>query len=49
MSVNIDTVEENIISELKLSPIQAKVYVLVVKKGKMSAQEYSTKSWHFKR
>ena len=39
MSVNIDTVEENIVSELRLSPIQAKVYVLVVKKGKMSAQE----------
>lgn len=38
MSVNIDTVEENIVSELRLSPIQAKVYVLVVKKGKMSAQ-----------
>ncbi len=39
MSVNIDTVEENIISELRLSPIQTKVYVLVVKKGKMSAQD----------
>jgi predicted transcriptional regulator len=39
MSVNMDTVEENIVSELRLSPIQAKVYVLVVKKGKMSAKE----------
>ena len=39
MSVNIDTAEENIVSELRLSPVQAKVYVLVVKKGKMSAQE----------
>lgn len=39
MSVNMDTVEENIVSELKLSPIQSKVYVLVVKKGKMSAQD----------
>jgi predicted transcriptional regulator len=39
MSVNIDSVEENIISELKLSPIQSKVYVLVVKTGKMSAQD----------
>jgi predicted transcriptional regulator len=38
MSVNIDTAEENIVSELRLSPVQAKVYVLVVKKGKMSAQ-----------
>jgi len=39
MSVNMDTVEENIVSELRLSPIQTKVYVLVVKKGKMSAQD----------
>ena len=39
MSVNIDTVEENIVSELRLTPIQTKVYVLVVKKGKMSAQD----------
>ena len=39
MSVNIDTVEENIISELRLSSIQTKVYVLIVKKGKMSAQD----------
>lgn len=39
MSVNIDTVEKNIISELRLSLIEAKVYVLVVKTGKMSAQE----------
>ena len=39
MSVNIDTVEENIISELRLTPIQTRVYVLVVKKGKMSAKD----------
>lgn len=39
VSVNIDTVEENIVSELRLSSIQAKVYVLVVKTGKMSARE----------
>ena len=39
MSVNIDTAEENIVSELRLSPVQAKVYVLVVKKGKMYAQD----------
>jgi sugar-specific transcriptional regulator TrmB len=39
MSVNLNTVEENIVSELRLSPVQAKVYVLVVKKGKMSAQD----------
>jgi len=39
MSVNIDTVEENIVSELRLTPIQTRVYVLVVKKGKMSAKD----------
>lgn len=39
VSVNIDTVEENIVSELKLSPIQSKIYVLVVKTGKMSAHD----------
>jgi predicted transcriptional regulator len=41
MSVSIDSVEEKIASELRLSQIQSKVYVLVVKKGKMSAQEIS--------
>jgi Sugar-specific transcriptional regulator TrmB. len=39
VSVNIDTVEENIVSELRLSKIQSKVYVLVVKTGKMSASD----------
>jgi sugar-specific transcriptional regulator TrmB len=39
MSVNIDTIEENLVSELRLSQIQSKVYVLVVKKGKMSASD----------
>ncbi len=37
MSVNIDTVEEKLVSELRLSPLQAKVFVLIIKKGKMSA------------
>jgi predicted transcriptional regulator len=41
VSVSIDTVEEKIISELRLSPIQTKVYLLVVKKGKMSSQDMS--------
>lgn len=36
MSVNIDNVEEKLISELKLSPLHAKVFMLVIKKGKMS-------------
>jgi predicted transcriptional regulator len=38
MSVNIDTIEEKLVSELKLSPLQAKVFVLVINKGKMSAK-----------
>ncbi len=39
VSVNIDTVEEKIVSELRLAPIHAKIYVLVVKKGKLSSLE----------
>jgi len=38
MSVNLDTIEEKLVSELRLSPIQAKVFLLVVKNGKMSAE-----------
>jgi len=41
MSVNIDNVEEKLVSELRLSPLQAKVFVLVVRKGKMSFQNIS--------
>jgi predicted transcriptional regulator len=32
-----DTVEEKLISELKLSPLQAKVFVFIIKNGKMSS------------
>ncbi len=39
VSVNMDNVEEKLVSELRLSPIQAKVFVLVVKEGKKSAQD----------
>jgi len=38
MNVNIDTIEEKLISELRLSPLQAKVFLLVISKGKMSAK-----------
>lgn len=41
MSVNIDDVEEKLISELRLSDLQAKVYLLVVNKGKLSAMDIS--------
>lgn len=39
VSVNIDDVEEKLVSELRLSPMQAKVFVLVVKEGKKSAKD----------
>ncbi len=39
VSVNMDDVEEKLVSELRLSQIQAKVFVLVVKEGKKSAQD----------
>ena len=39
MSVNLDTIEERLVSEVKLSPLQAKVFVLVIKKGKMTAED----------
>jgi predicted transcriptional regulator len=39
VSVNMDNVEEKLVSELRLSQIQAKVFVLVVKEGKKSAQD----------
>ncbi len=41
MSVNIDTIEEKLVSELKLSSLQAKVFVLVINRGKMSAKNIS--------
>jgi predicted transcriptional regulator len=39
MSVNIDNVEEKLVSEVKLSPLQAKVFVHVIKTGKMTADD----------
>ncbi len=38
MSVNLDTVEDKLVSEVRLSPLQAKVFVLVVKNGKMISE-----------
>lgn len=43
MSVNLNNVEEKIVSELRLSPIQTKVFILVVKNGKMSAKTIAKK------
>jgi predicted transcriptional regulator len=42
VSVSIATVEEKLVSELRLSSLQAKVFVLVVKKGKMSFQNIAS-------
>ncbi|MDE1727208.1 MAG: MarR family transcriptional regulator [Thaumarchaeota archaeon] len=39
VSVSINDVEEKLASELRLSPMQAKVFVLVVKEGKRSAND----------
>jgi len=39
VSINIDTVEEKLVSELKLSSLQAKTFVLIVKKGRMTASD----------
>ena len=39
VSVNLDEVEASLVSELRLSQVQAKVFLLVVKRGKKSNQE----------
>ena len=41
MSISIDTIEEKLVSEIKLYPLQAKVFLLVINKGKMSAKDIS--------
>lgn len=38
VSVNLEDVEEKLVSELRLTPMQSKVFVLVVKSGKKSAE-----------
>ena len=43
MSVNLNNVEEKLVSELRLSPIQTKVFVLIIKNGKMSAETMAKK------
>ena len=43
MSVNLSNVQEKLVSELSLSPIQAKVFVLVIRNGKMSAETIAKK------
>ena len=41
MSVNINAIEEKLVSELRLSSLLAKVFLLVINKGKMSAKNIS--------
>lgn len=43
VSVNIDTVEEKLVSEVRLSQIQAKVFLLIVNNGKMSAKDIASR------
>ncbi len=43
MSVNIDTVEEKLVSEVGLSLIQAKVFLLIVTNGRMSAKDIASR------
>jgi len=43
MSLNIDEVEKVLVSEVRLSPIQAKTFVLIVKEGKMNSETIANK------
>ena len=43
MITNYSQIEKNLISEIKLTDIQAKIFLLVVTKGKMSAKQISEK------
>ena len=42
MSVSLDGVEDKLVSEVRLSPLQAKVFVLVVKRGKMISESIAS-------
>jgi len=43
MSLNIDEVEKVLVSEVRLSPIQAKTFVLRVNEGKMNSETIANK------
>ena len=38
MSINPESVEEKLVSEVGLEPLQARVFVLIIKNGKMTAE-----------
>jgi predicted transcriptional regulator len=47
MTVNLSNIEQTIISELKISEDEAKVYIAIVKKGKMDPAKLSNAlSWN---
>ena len=41
MTINFTQIEKNLISEIKLTILQSKIFLLVVTKGKMTAEEIS--------
>ena len=41
MTINFTQIEKNLISEIKLTILQCKIFLLVVTKGKMTAEEIS--------
>ena len=42
MKIDYNQIEQNLISEIKLTDIQAKIFLLIVTQGKMSAEQIST-------
>jgi len=43
MVLNLEKIEQDLINEVKLSPIEAKVFLLVTTTGKMNASQIATK------
>jgi len=41
MKIDYNQIEQNLISEIKLTDIQAKIFLLIVTQGKMSAEQIS--------
>ena len=43
MNINYSQIEENLVSEIKFTDIQAKIFLLVVTKGKMTGKQIAQK------
>ena len=43
MNINYSQIEKNLVSEIKLTDIQAKIFLLVVTKGKMTGKQIAQK------